>query len=429
MFLTPSVAADGAMLWGLKLAYEGPVGVAKTAKISAVGRDLGLSMILLRASSMDPTDATGLLVPQVDDQGIMWSEVASPGWVRETRLRPSMVFCDEFTAGTSEATMAALLDVVQSHKVGNVKCGPQTRFVVAHNPEFCTPGGIAISPAMANRLIHLKVHMQDGRVSVDPAAPGRWADWFMGHDDTLEVDRPIDSEATARLADLERDVLERWPDAFREARVLVGSFVTHVTGMVANVTPGGQTDKTGILESSTWLNIPTDPSKPEYSGSFPTSRSLDTVARVIAGARIHGLTETQEAQLIVGAIGTPWGQSFQTFRSNMDIPAAADFIGGDWETHEFDHRVDRTFTVLMGATRYVLTRPDPLDREDAVIVLLRALLRAADQAGDDMVVKPLEILHREGGLTPIRRGFKGPGSLFDLRQQLIQRTAGFRERT
>lgn len=396
--LTPTAASDGTFQWGLRLAYEGPPGIGKTAIVQSVAKELGLDVHILRAASMDPTDVLGIPTPievtlpsvgGAPPEKVVTTAPAIPQWAIETRLRPTLVFCDEFTAGSGDAVMAALLEVVQDYKVGRFRLGPHTRMVGAYNPSECAAGGTEIPAPMANRLVHMRVMLDaGGQVKLTQQDKDTWVDYFSTANDDLSA-TSVELDPSV-LHKEEKKVLAVWSNAYSDARQLMIGFVLK-SGSAGKVRHANKE-----INLDPFYALP-DPEDPRVNHGWNSPRSIETAARIVATSKIHGLSASQEQTMLNGAVGEPWAKKFTAWRRHMDLPSGEEFIAkGGWKRWKFDDRADRTYTVLTTAAGYVCSQNTRAKQREPLKELVACLKKVAEDQGVDHIVQPFRMLDAAG---------------------------------
>lgn len=144
----------------IPLMLIGPPGVGKTETILAEAAKHGYEVILLLASTMDPTDVSGLpravQMSQKDNGEYTYGTVYSaPDWQHRVMSGDKiLLFFDEYS-NASPAVRASLLTVIQNRIFPNgAKMPDATRILFAMNPPSQAADGIDLDPATKNRMFH-----------------------------------------------------------------------------------------------------------------------------------------------------------------------------------------------------------------------------------------------------------------------------------
>src|SRR5262249_12338554 len=198
---------------------------------------------------------------------------APPLWAeRLASAGTGVLFLDE-TSTAPPAVQAALLRVVLERTVGDLVLPGGVAVVAAANPPEQAADGWDISPPLANRFCHLEWDLQarewaDGILAgfAQPAVPA------------LPADR-MRAETTA-------------------ARANVGAFVA-VGPHLPRAHPGD-----GAGAGRAW----------------PSPRSWDMAARLLAATVVCGSTGQVAALLVAGVVGTGAAAEFLAWREDLDLP-------------------------------------------------------------------------------------------------------------
>jgi hypothetical protein len=411
--LAPTTDTAGRAVMGLSLAFEGPPGNAKSARIHKAVYDLGLHTEILRPASMSPSDIRGIPTPvelEVGGTTQVFNQRTLPMWAYETHKRPTCVFIEELTAGSSQQNMAMLLGVMQDRKLDSFALGADTRFCTVYNPESCAVGGMPIEAPMSNRLITVPVMYDPMTDSVPHEAVARatraWAEWYRTADDVFTPRPAPDVEHLRRQEGAVRAV---WREEFALARELVTKFVEE--------TPPVNGEYMGY-------HLP-PPEDPSFSRGWRSFRSNDTAARILAISKIRGLSDDQTRLLLVGAVGSSWVDSFSTFFSYRDLPNGKQFFAGEWENFDFEADVMKSKVVLSTALSYAVGTADDKERVEQVWTLGHAMVRAL-AAGSD-VVASVHTRMEEANLYKPPTGFKDSEKSPHLVRRMLQKEPEIQE--
>lgn len=373
--LCPFQSTEGLLIWGPAACLVGPPAVYKTSVIHQVARDLGLGVIHVKGASGNPADL-GIPMPFMDAiTGVetTWTRMARPDWLRRTYVKPSLVFFDEINAGTSQAFMAALLDVLQDRRIEDTHFAPGTRVMAAMNPVAWATAGLRFQASSSNRVGHFPVWLNGaGQPAIPPGAKKAWCDWYRNRDDNLSTSLPEDPGAPDRLKAEEKRVLAAWPSAFAEARLLVTTF--HERYQVPILDP-----KAPVVDL--FYSPPTGAGDPKSSGPWESSRTNDAATRMVAIANVQGLSAEQEDYMVAGFVGPAWTTAFRTFRAALSLPDPAKFLAGDYKNFGYSDRPDRTFVTLSRAAQYVTEQKDWEQRLNLIEALYDSLAMCASVPG------------------------------------------------
>ena len=107
----------------------GVAGTGKTAMLREAAKQLGLKMVYVEASKIDPfTDLIGIPVPQNDTKTI---EYYRPSWLDEAEV----LFIDEINRAGDPRILNALFEIVQFRTINGVPLPKLKCVVAAMNPE------------------------------------------------------------------------------------------------------------------------------------------------------------------------------------------------------------------------------------------------------------------------------------------------------
>lgn len=122
--------------------------------------------------------------------------------------------------------------------------------------------------------------------------------------------------------------------------------------------------------------------------AFPTPRTWDFVARLLACCKDAALGTAVEDLLVAGAVGAATGHEVMTWMRLQDLPDPEVLLA---DPHAYDFagmRVDRVFMALQGVLAAVVETPTP-ERWNAAVVVCA---RAADEVGVDPAVPVIRAL-------------------------------------
>jgi len=286
------------LLWGAP-------GTGKTSAIRAMALTMGLPCETVIASIREPSDFAGL--PIVVGDGVRF---APPAWARRlAEAGRGLLFLDELSTAPP-AVQAALLRVVLERAVGDLTLPEEVAVVAAANPPEQAADGWDLSAPLANRLCHL-AWRTDPRAVADGLAGG-WA---------------------APVVPLLPD---GWEAEQLMARGLVAAFL-HVRPALACAPP----------------------SDPATAGrGWPSPRTWDMAARLMAASGAAGASEEARSALIAGAVGDGAGVEFLAWLVQMDLPDP-EAVLADPASFRLPERGDRAYAALAAIAAAVAANPTP----------------------------------------------------------------------
>jgi hypothetical protein len=222
-----------------------------------------------------------------------------------------------------------MLRVVLERVVGDLTLPEGVRVVAAANPPEEAADGWQLSPPLANRLVHLDW-------PVDAKAVSRGIALGFARPTSFDGRRPTDTQAMA-------------------ARATVGAFLEVRPALVLDV-----------------------PTVAEQAGrGWPSPRSWESVARLLAACDALGASEDARTLLVLGAVGEGAGIEFLSWLVNMDLPDP-EAVLADPGGFELPERSDRAFAVLSAVAAVAVGRGDA----DSWSAAWKVVERVADKAPD-----------------------------------------------
>jgi hypothetical protein len=255
--------------------------------------------------------------------------MAPPTWAR--RLHEAgrgLLFLDELTTAPP-AVQAAMLRVVLERVVGDLALPEGVRVVAAANPPEEAADGWELAAPLANRLVHL-----DWPVDVKAIAAG------------LVLGFPPPPAGHERAPTTAQSVA---------ARAAVAAFL-EVRPALALAVPS-----TAALAGRGW----------------PSPRSWEAVARLLAACDAVGASEDCRALLVIGAVGEGAGIEFLSWAAHMDLPDP-EAVLADPDGFALPERSDRAFAVLTAVAAVAVARGDA----EAWSAAWRVVARVAEGAPD-----------------------------------------------
>jgi MoxR-like ATPase len=278
-----------ALLWGAP-------GTGKTSVVRSLADGAGWPCETVIASIREPADFAGLPVVSGAAEAVA-VEFAPPRWARRLALAETgLLFFDEISTAPP-AVQAALLRVVLERTVGDLTLPDGIAIVAAANPPEQAADGWDLSAPLANRFCHLDW----------PADARRMAEGFTS------------GWGTPAVPDLPDD----WELAVPIARSWVAGFVSVRPPLAVAV-----------------------PSDAATSGrAWPSPRSWDMAARLLAAAQAAGADELVVSLLVRGAVGAGAGVEFLTWLEEADLPDP-EAVLADPDSFHLPERGDRAFAAL-----------------------------------------------------------------------------------
>ncbi|MEV0312069.1 AAA family ATPase [Nonomuraea fuscirosea] len=274
-----------ALLWGSP-------GTGKTSAVLSLAESLNWPIEVVIGSIREPSDFAGL--PVIAD-GTM--RLAPPAWAqRLATAGHGLLFLDELTTAPP-AVQAAMLRVVLERTVGDLRLPDKVRIVAAANPPEEAADGWDLAAPLANRLVHLDWPV-DGRRIARGLAIGFPRPPLSG------FERPASPEEVAR------------------ARAVVAAFL-EVRPTLAIQVPSGDAAGKG----------------------WPSPRSWEAAARLLAACRSAAASSEVLAVLVAGAVGEGAALEFLSWLERLDLPDPMAVLA-DPDAFELPRRGDRAFAVL-----------------------------------------------------------------------------------
>jgi hypothetical protein len=280
-----------------------------------------------------------------------------------------VLFLDEISTAPP-SVQAALLRVVLERTVGDLALPDEVSVVAAANPPEQAADGWDISPPLANRFCHLDWDLQ----------ASEWADGLLaGFSQPAVPVLPAEKMQAEVIA----------------ARATVGAFVGARPHLL-HAHPGNE-----AASGRAW----------------PSPRSWDMAARLLAATQTGGAAETVTALLVAGAVGPGAAAEFLAWREDLDLPDP-EAVLRDPASFRLPDRGDRAYAALASVTAAVLADNTPQRWEAA----WHAIAAATGGSQSDIAVAAVRslIAHRPDGAVP-------PGDVL-TKMTPVLRTAGLFER-
>jgi MoxR-like ATPase len=321
---------------GLAVAANVPVlmwgapGTGKTSVVRQLADLAGLPCETVIASIREPSDFAGLPIVSRDN-GRAHVEFAPPLWAR--RLAESgrgLVFFDEISTAPP-AVQAALLRVVLERTVGDLVLPAAIAVVAAANPPEQAASGWELSAPLANRFCHIDWGL-DGRAVADGLSGG-WP-----------------APALPVLA-------AQWERRVPVARSWVGGFIR--------------------VRPTLALAVPDEAAA--AGRAWPSPRSWDMAARLLAASEAAGSDELVSSVLVRGAVGPGPGIELLSWLAEADLPDP-EVVLADPDAFVLPERGDRAYAALSSIAAAVAADPSADRWQKAWAVFGRAAQSSLDVA-------------------------------------------------
>lgn len=325
------------LLWG------GP-GTGKSSMVKALADDQGWPCEVVIASIREPSDFAGL--PVVVGDGVKF---APPSWATNlVSFGHGVLFLDEISTAPP-AVQAALLRVVLERTVGDLQLPDDVVVIAAANPPDQAADGWDLSAPLANRFCHL-----DWSVDAAAIAEGFTAGFPTPSAPTLPAD---------------------WAKARVRARADVATFLLLRPGLAS-----------------------APPTERAAAGrAWPSPRSWEMAADLLAACRAGGLRSEVTSALITGCVGGGAGIEFLTWLSALDLPDPEQVLASA-DSFELPERGDRAYAVLTSVAAAIAANNTPERWASGWVVLGRAGESAPDVAA--LAARILVRCRPEGAPTP-----------------------------
>jgi AAA domain (dynein-related subfamily) len=348
------------LLWG-------GAGLGKSSAVREMAAQAGLPCETVIASIREPSDFAGLPIVAGDGASVHF---APPSWARRlTDAGRGVLFLDEISTAPP-AVQAALLRVVLERTVGDLDLPPGVTVVAAANPPEQAADGWDISPPLANRFCHLDWHLSA-------------ADWSEGV--MAGFSQPV-------VPELPEEAMRR---ELTTARAGIAAFVT-VRSHLLHAHPGNES---------------------AAGRAWPSPRSWDMAARLIAASNVTAGDAEVKALLIAGSVGPAAAAEYLAWQEDLDLPDPEEVLR-DPASFRLPERGDRAYAALTAVTAAVLADNTTARWEAA----WAAISAATDSQHADIAVTTVRTLiaHRPDGAAP-------PPDVL-IKMAPVLRTAGLFER-
>ena len=366
-----NVVKPGRQPLGLPVLLWGPPGVAKTAFVSMIARELGYHLVTVLASLREPSDFLGLPLPKHDRAtGATEVKMAPPDWAIELNIhsdnprpaevgqamvedppgsghfRPAkraLLFLDEFTTAP-KSVQAALLRVVHERVVGDMELNANVAVIAAANPPYMSPGGEALEPPTANRFIHL---------DWKPLERDVWADYIEGKPATVQIpripDRPVFDFFWGRTAPVGAGFIR----SFGQTAALDEKKIGKVSDEYRQYAPlFNMPDYRRFKMIGKKASDGFDPTEL----AWPSPRSWELALRAAAGT-MAAQAEDVTTAMMCGSIGAPLCKQFAVYVKNADLKPPEHYVEGNADPKFGSVRMDQMSVMLTQIANFGL-QPD-----------------------------------------------------------------------
>lgn len=277
----------------------GPPGQGKTSVLQSIATKQSRHMETLLASIREPQDFAGL--PSIVNGR---ANLVAPDWAHRLAEKGNgILFTDEVNTAPP-SVQAALLRVCLDKVAGDCELGKDTSVVAAANPPELAADGWDLAPPLANRFCHLNWELPS-----EVVIAGFTGDW-------PEFELPTPTKDLDSLLQQEKS--------------FVAGFISSRPDLTT-VIPDGST---------------------EQGRAFPTPRSWDMVATLLAWAQTRELDEGVLRILTVGCVGPGVAIEFLNYRKNLDLPDPELVLKGA-DNFAIPSRADQIYVILAGALNLV----------------------------------------------------------------------------
>lgn len=331
--------------WSVPAHLEGMPGVAKTAIIGELAKEIGVPMWHLNPTQKGEGAFGVVPVPTFDDAGVPLLDFPSNRKIREMQqFGRGIIFFDELNSAP-RSLRPALLGTLQERVFGDEQLVPGIRAYAASNPVGIGTNATPMSAPEANRFVHIAWGCPAAK-DVTSYHVGQMANFNRAFYETVTPKKPVHEYGGAST---EKKVLDKFPRIFAETITKMLGF----TGTYTLVNPDSyESGANGLLA------VPNQ--KRSSILAFPTPRSWTNAARLVATTKIlHGTSElgaALESLFISGCVGEAAAASYSTWLVREDLPDYAAWLEGGAEAPMMNSgRIDRTFMVCVGAASFVTT--------------------------------------------------------------------------
>ena len=352
--------------WGLPLVIWGDPGIGKTFQIRQLAEKYDMDIEELTPGARGE-GAFGV-IPVPNGECLTYP---MPDWALRITNKAAILFIDEGTTAPP-AVQPALLGLVQFKTIGSSTLGSRVRPIMAANPPEIAAAGYEFPPTVSNRMGHLNWTRPD---------IGQWTEYLT---------QALSNNTDKISADLEEQrVMAQWSNVFSRA---VGEY-------------------SGFLyRMPEFLHKMPKREDPQISRAWPSPRTNDLAVRALAGAYVHGLSESDKDEFIGAFVGDACSIEFSAWRKNADLPLPEELLTGK-ETFKHDaKRLDKTVAIMSSCVVH-LSNTELKDRNNKAIKLWEIMLDVCEARAPDLVVSAARSLCRTASKLPDPRKFEAGKSV------------------
>ena len=331
--------------WSVPAHFEGMPGVAKTAIIGELAKEIGVPMWHLNPTQKGEGAFGVVPVPTFDESGVPLLDFPSNRKIREMQQNGrGIIFFDELNSAP-RSLRPALLGTLQERVFGDEQLCPGIRVFAASNPVGIGTNATPMSAPEANRFVHIPWACPPAKDVVSYHV-GCMANFNREFYEAVSVKKPVYQYTGFST---EKKVLDKFPRTFAETITKMLTF----TGSYALVNPDSyESGANGLLA------VPNQ--KKSSILAFPTPRSWTNAARLVATTKIlHGTSElgaALESLFISGCVGDAAAATYTTWLAKEDLPDYFAWLESGGEAPQLNSgRIDRTFMVCVGAASFITT--------------------------------------------------------------------------
>ena len=344
--------------WGINMNAIGGSGVAKSARIRAVGVALGLPVFSVFVATKAPEHFSGY--PVMTPQGFRL-ECALPQFYGAYNAGRAILFLDEISSA-SRAVQAALLSFVNEREVGEYRLPPGVRIMLAMNPPDVAANGRGLELPMANRLLHYNYPVP---------TLAEWRDVLRG-----EQPRKIPN-----ISDSEAKVTADWRTHYTFVSEATFAFIESNNGVLKKA-------KDDEAVYTKYYDQP-DAEDVRATGPWPSLRTWHWAINGVTAARCLGFDMTTQSDVVAGLVGKGIATEWAAYIKEQQLPHPRDVLTNGWTPPK---QLDIVRIVLTSCAVYATRESNPTLRLQYGVQCWKLLHTAAVSGYADLVRKPAEIL-------------------------------------
>lgn len=337
----------------------GPPGVAKTARIRAMGESWGYHVEVITGSLRDKSDFMGFGLIRGADTDEPETVYSPPQWLRAlNRAEKGLLVLDELT--TSGEVYKVMLSILAERVVGEHKLGDHVAIVALANPVDEAVEGEELPAAINSRLCHL-------------AWDTDFDAWANG--------------VVTNFAEEEEDlssIITYSDDEYISNRVRVASMVANF--LRSNRQYANETPATGASHEDAWA------CHRSWTLAIDAMSWLDTSDPV---------QESALRLILSGCVGVSAGSAYVTHLLHNDIPTAQELLADPASFDPSQYSIDRMYAISMMLRGYLTLDPHAQKNKKVWGAAMELALMTARETGKTDVMLPLVehlIRHRMSGV-------------------------------